>query len=219
VLSEDLPEVLEARGLPSKRAAIMRAGYAVFVRQSFDGTSLDDIAAEAQVSRQTVYNHFGDKEALFLAVVDEALTTSLDALRGAIEAFPDWGKTVEEQLLTLGRNIATVFMSHTNAEVRLLIQAEAPRHAKMRALWEERARTPVWSSLVGHFARLAHAGELYLDDPAVAAGQFVTLVTGAGWHMTRYGTFTMPGATDAGELERTLLANIALFVRAYGRPA
>src|SRR5262249_56151890 len=59
-----------------KRRAIMDAATTLFLRQGYPGTSMDQIAARAGVSKQTVYKHFADKERLFVeivvAIVDEA---------------------------------------------------------------------------------------------------------------------------------------------------
>src|SRR5882724_11093629 len=52
-----------------KRAAILQAAQYVFFANGFVGTSMDQVAAAAAVSKQTVYKHFGDKEALFREVV------------------------------------------------------------------------------------------------------------------------------------------------------
>ena len=54
---------------PSKRQAILDAARQMFTAQGFDGASMDQIAAEAGVSKLTVYSHFGDKETLFGEVV------------------------------------------------------------------------------------------------------------------------------------------------------
>src|ERR1700761_6988850 len=52
-----------------KRDEIQRAALTLFTRDGYERTSVDAIAAEAGVSKRTVYNHFGDKENLFLSVV------------------------------------------------------------------------------------------------------------------------------------------------------
>ena len=41
----------------------------LFLRDGYARTSVDAIAAEAGVSKRTIYNHYGDKESLFLSVV------------------------------------------------------------------------------------------------------------------------------------------------------
>ncbi|WP_045880025.1 TetR/AcrR family transcriptional regulator [Pseudofrankia sp. DC12] len=202
----------------------MGAAFEVFARQGYAATSLDDIASATPVSRQTLYNHFGDKETLFLAVVDDRITVNLEALRGATHAFPDRLDGVDDAaryLVELAGRITEVFASPDTASLRLLVQTEAPRHPKLLALWQKRVATPVWPALIGCLARLAHAGALSIDDPARAAGQFVTLVTGASWQMTELGTFALaaPPAFGSPELDTAIRANVDLFVRAYAPAA
>ncbi|TGB14694.1 TetR/AcrR family transcriptional regulator, partial [Streptomyces palmae] len=55
---------------PAKRQAILDAAVTVFLREGYQRAGVDVIAAAAGVSKQTVYNHFGDKERLFLAAVE-----------------------------------------------------------------------------------------------------------------------------------------------------
>lgn len=61
----------------AKRRAIVTAAREAFLRDGF-GVGMDTIAAGAGVSKVTVYNHFGSKEALFTAVVAGALDEPLD---------------------------------------------------------------------------------------------------------------------------------------------
>ena len=56
-----------------KRATILSAGRTLFLSNGYQGTSVDQIAASAEVSKQTVYKHFGDKQELLLAIVNDAL--------------------------------------------------------------------------------------------------------------------------------------------------
>ncbi len=210
----------ERGGLTTKRAAITTAALDLFVRQGFAATSLDDVATAAAVSRQTVYNHFGDKERLFLAVLSDELTATLHTLRTAADWPPDQvqnPQAAERYLTEVARRVMAAFYAPRTAAVRLLVQSEAPRHPAALRLWREHATTPVWSPLVGNLARLAHAGALDLPDPVRAAGQFVTLVTGTTWQMTEFGTFATTDITQANpvELEQALLANIRLFVRGH----
>ena len=59
-----------------KRLTILAAGHHLFLSNGYQGTSVDQIAASAEVSKQTVYKHFGDKHELLLAIVDNALEGS-----------------------------------------------------------------------------------------------------------------------------------------------
>jgi AcrR family transcriptional regulator len=63
----------------------------VFCREGYAGANIDMIAAEAGVSRQTIYNHHGDKEKLFVAVVKTltARATAGIVLAELHEVFPE----------------------------------------------------------------------------------------------------------------------------------
>ncbi|WP_457395457.1 TetR/AcrR family transcriptional regulator, partial [Roseateles sp. P5_E1] len=64
-----------------KRAAILEAAKSLFVEQGYNGVSMDSIAAQAGVSKLTVYSHFGDKETLFTEAVKSTCVAMLpDAL-------------------------------------------------------------------------------------------------------------------------------------------
>jgi AcrR family transcriptional regulator len=56
-----------------KRRAIVEAARALFLRKGYVATSMDEIAADAGVSKQTVYSHFADKEGLFTQIVTAAV--------------------------------------------------------------------------------------------------------------------------------------------------
>jgi TetR/AcrR family transcriptional regulator of autoinduction and epiphytic fitness len=54
-----------------KREAILEAAIAEFHSNGFDATSMDKIAASAEVSKRTVYNHFPSKDDLFAAILQQ----------------------------------------------------------------------------------------------------------------------------------------------------
>ncbi|MCH8112342.1 MAG: helix-turn-helix transcriptional regulator, partial [Proteobacteria bacterium] len=54
---------------PTKKELIIDAARTLFLKLGFGATSMDAIAAEAGVSKRTVYSHFQNKEALFAGIV------------------------------------------------------------------------------------------------------------------------------------------------------
>src|SRR5580692_9294911 len=62
-----------------KRKALLLAATEVFLDKGYDGTSMDDVAAKAAVSKPTVYKYFSDKERLFAEIVS-ATTGQIDGL-------------------------------------------------------------------------------------------------------------------------------------------
>ncbi len=72
-------------GWQRKHDAIAGAALVLFVRDGYERTSVDAIAAEAGVSKRTVYSHYGDKENLFLLVLRETYDTMRDRVRDIVD--------------------------------------------------------------------------------------------------------------------------------------
>src|SRR5580693_8119226 len=66
-----------------KHRQIMQAATKTFVAAGYDGTSMDEIAAKASVSKQTIYKHFSDKDRLFTEIV-LATTQQVDHVVGLV---------------------------------------------------------------------------------------------------------------------------------------
>jgi TetR/AcrR family transcriptional repressor of mexJK operon len=69
-----------------KRQAILESAKRLFLEQGYDGSSMDAIAKAAGVSKLTVYNHFHDKENLFVAAVEAHCENQLPALEFDLKA-------------------------------------------------------------------------------------------------------------------------------------
>jgi AcrR family transcriptional regulator len=69
-----------------RRAQLIATGRQLFAERGFDGTSMEEVAARAEVSKPVVYEHFGDKEGLYHAVVEREVRTLLDRITAALTA-------------------------------------------------------------------------------------------------------------------------------------
>lgn len=69
-----------------RRAQLIEVGRSLFADKGFDGTSVEEIAAKAGVSKPVVYEHFGGKEGLYAVVVDREMQRLLDGVTGALTA-------------------------------------------------------------------------------------------------------------------------------------
>src|SRR5215469_18599256 len=61
-----------------KRREIRQAAIGEFLAKGYAGTSMDDVAAAARVSKQTVYKYFGSKEELFVAIIEATVGEVMD---------------------------------------------------------------------------------------------------------------------------------------------
>ncbi|HEY9411594.1 MAG TPA: TetR/AcrR family transcriptional regulator [Jiangellaceae bacterium] len=67
-----------------RREQLLDVGRSLFAERGFDGTSIEEIAARANVSKPVVYEHFGGKEGLYAVVVDREMAELLDRITTAL---------------------------------------------------------------------------------------------------------------------------------------
>ena len=67
-----------------RREQLLDVGRRLFAEKGFEGTSVEEIAARAEVSKPVVYEHFGGKEGLYAVVVDREVEGLLGVLTGAL---------------------------------------------------------------------------------------------------------------------------------------
>lgn len=69
-----------------RREQLLRVARQLFAEKGFEGTSVEEISARAQVSKPVVYEHFGGKEGIYAVVVDREVEGLTAALTGALAA-------------------------------------------------------------------------------------------------------------------------------------
>lgn len=70
-----------------RREQLLDIGRTLFAERGYEGTSVEEIAAKAGVSKPVVYEHFGGKEGLYAVVVDREMRQLLDMVTGALTAY------------------------------------------------------------------------------------------------------------------------------------
>ncbi len=85
-----------------RREQLIRIGRTLFAERGFEGTTVEEIAAKAGVSKPVVYEHFGGKEGLYAVVVDREIRSLLDAITHSLTT-PDSSprELVEQAALAL----------------------------------------------------------------------------------------------------------------------
>ncbi len=69
-----------------RREQLIQVGRALFADKGFDGTSVEEIAASAKVSKPVVYEHFGGKEGIYAVVIDREMQRLLSLVTQALSA-------------------------------------------------------------------------------------------------------------------------------------
>lgn len=158
-----------------KRAAILAAATDVFLEKGYRGTSMDEIAALAAVSKQTVYKHFADKERLFAEIVTRTVDEAGDPVQATVQGLAE-SSNVERDLRELARHQLRLVMQPRVLKLRRLVIAEAARFPPLGRTFYEHGPARTITALAAALERLAARGLLSLEDPPLAAAHFNWLV-------------------------------------------
>lgn len=172
------PATCGPRGM-ARRQAILTAARRLFVEKGFEKTTLSDIIAVAGGSRATLYEHFGDKEGLFRAIMEEDNAMILSGLAPAqADAQTNERVTPEAGLTAFALHLVKALLNEeTTATVRILI-AEGDRVPDIAEAFFRIGPENAIGRLADYLKRLSDSGDLSIDDPAVAAQAFLGMVTG-----------------------------------------
>jgi TetR/AcrR family transcriptional repressor of mexJK operon len=205
--------VARDRRSPAKRELILEAATKLFLSEGFARVSVDGIAASAGVGKQTVYSHFGNKEQLFLAVVERARATAGLAEDGAVRQAED-AADPRAYLEAVGENILRVVLSPDVAALHRLTIAELTHHPELQSSWGETGPDDLRTAITDHLAAAGHAGMLDVPDPGRTARQFVLLVATEGRVRSLHGTRPVSDA-EQREIARQCAE---LIIRAHRMP-
>ncbi|MFI8849867.1 TetR/AcrR family transcriptional regulator [Streptomyces sp. 891-h] len=188
-----------------KRAAIVRAAREQFLQHGF-GVSVDQVAAEAGVSKVTVYNHFGSKEELFIEVVNDALEQALGETAQAMGRLQEH-TDIREVLTATGRRWVEGIAQDDILALRALIAAEARRFPQLGRAWREQGPDRFAEPLG---AALRDCEDLEIPDMDVAIIQFYALVLYPHIVHSAYGQ-----RLDAALTERLIDSGVDMFLTHY----
>ena len=200
-------------GSAVKRGAILASARELFVRLGVDRVSMDAVAARAGVSKRTVYDYFGDKRRLFLAILEDASESMVGSLRRSLDQHLGADITTVPQLETALTALAvdfgtTIVGSADYAAVFALVVQQRWQTATD----DDVVTAPAEELLAERIAEFAAAGLLETDDPRVAAGHFGALTI-----LLAYDQQPDPGRADPDRIRRTMVDGAHAFIRAYGK--
>ena len=192
--------------------AIREAAAALFLEKGYQGTSLDEIAAVAKVSKQTIYTHFTNKEDLFSDLVlgnAERVDAFVATLMRTVKNAGD----IQTGLRDLARMYIRFVVRPEVLRLRRLVIAEAGRYPELARTYHERVPQKVYQALASLFGDLSDEGQLRIEDPLLAAHHFAWLTIGKDLD---HGMFFDPAKMSASaDLDASADAAAGVFLAAY----
>lgn len=195
----------------SKRLAILGAATDHFLVEGYKRTSMDAIAAEAGVSKQTVYSHFNNKDDLFReCILAKVRHYGLD-----MAAFtPDM--PVRDVLQQTGLSFLDLLSDEHAIEMHRLLIAETVAFPKLAATFWETGPQATINSIAGFLEACTAAGGCNIREPQQAASDFLLLVE--GHYLKRRLMRHTKEMRDAEKLARVQRA-VDNILRLYDQPA
>jgi TetR/AcrR family transcriptional repressor of mexJK operon len=196
-----------------RREAILEAATVAFLNNGYLGTSMDEIAALARASKQTVYKHFADKERLFSEIVVGIVNAIADPNSDEVRNLQDT-TDLEGDLRAFARRQLRRVMDPQILQLRRLVIGEAARFPALGRLFYEQGPGRTVEALATLFEELGVRGHLEIDDPELAAAHFNWLVMSIPLNEAMLLGLDEP--FSGAELDRYADAGVRAFLAAYG---
>jgi AcrR family transcriptional regulator len=182
---------------------LREAALGVFLERGFDGTTMEAVAKAAGITKRTLYGRYPDKRTLFGDVVRWALSR----WSGDVPLPVEPGADLAAGLTAIGRVALARALAPDVVRLTRMATAEAHRFPEFAVS----ARTLAWSPRIRAVAELlrAHAdrGVVTVEDPEIAAEQFLAMVTMLPAQLAAFGL-----SRGAEEEERRLRHAVRLFL-------
>ena len=121
---------LRERRTRETRQLILDAAYAVFARRGYGGAAVDEILAEAAISKGAFYHHFASKEAVFQSLLSERARRCTEAMAGAVDADASLSENVRN-LLRAGWKLLTSDPAWANIQMEFWVHATREEWARV----------------------------------------------------------------------------------------
>lgn len=195
-----------------KFSQVLEGARKVFLRDGFEGASVDDISREAGVSKATLYSYFPDKRLMFM----EVFRAELQRETHDSNALVNIDLPVHQVLPFVVQMLATHLVSEFGVRVFRLSVGEAERFPELAREYYEAGPVNVQALLSVYLERCIERGELIIDDVGLAAAQLVQL---SGTIVHDKALFLGPQSVTTEDIQRTSSQTVRMFLMTYGNAA
>lgn len=204
------PAGRRATNQAAKRQQIMDAARTIFIRLGYDGASMNDVAAEAGVSKATLYVYFANKEALFAALIEEMVAVLPE---NALKMEHDHGD-LRAALVQLGVTLMTALTKPEHLRFHRLVLGTVEQFPQFGRLLYESGPARGLAKMRSFLARERDHGHLDIDDLDLAAHQLLDLIKSRHLLDMLLGVAARPSEE---ELRYSVSSGVDMFLARYRR--
>ncbi len=187
---------------------VMEGARTVFMRDGYEGASVDDIVREAGVSKATLYSYFPDKRLLFLEVAKLECQAQSDAAISQVIGTED----IAEALTGVASRMVRFFMSDVGMQVYRIVVGESQRFPEIGREFYAAGPAMVRELLKLFLQKGVDEGKLKIDDLDLAADQFPELCK-AGLHLQM--AIGLRDRPSDEEIDRVVAGAVDMFLCKY----
>ena len=191
----------------AKRQQILDAAINLFTEQGFATTSMDLIAKNANVSKQTVYSHFGNKDDLFSASIEQKCE-SLHILDLSLHDLSN----PQAILLQLAHRLIDVIASKEACAVHKICAFESNTYPQVSDIFYQAGPLRVTNQVIQLMGTLHQQKILTIENPRHAALQFLNMIKGELWMQIE---FNIKERISPEEVDEYLRDSVDFFIRGY----
>jgi TetR/AcrR family transcriptional repressor of mexJK operon len=191
----------------AKRQQILDSAINLFTEQGYAAASMDLIAKNADVSKQTVYSHFGSKDDLFSASI-EHICESLHILDLSMDDLSD----AKRILLQLAQRFTEVITSKQACAAHKICAFESNAYPQVSDIFYQAAPLKVTNEVAILMKKLHQQKILHINNPRHAAIQFLNMMKGELWMQIEFNT---KERITAKEVQKYLHDSVEFFIRGY----
>lgn len=202
-----------SHGRLDKRRALLDGALVVFAQDGYTRASIPALARAGGVSTRTIYNLFGDKAALFEAVIVDSAQHAAEAQIITVQRLLGRIANIEDDLIEFGRawvQPAPEQAPHFALVRQVVADANHIPEATLQA-WQEAGPLRVRKEIADHLRRIAAAGHLTIADADLAAVHLVQLVAGDAGTRSYHGAIPL----SPEEAQRLADAGVRAFLHGY----
>ncbi|MDG1736502.1 MAG: TetR/AcrR family transcriptional regulator [Paracoccaceae bacterium] len=188
---------------------VLDAARVVFMREGFEGASMDEVAATAKVSKATVYSYFPDKNLLFL----EAAKSEISRIAQEAENVAAIDAPVEIVLRFSARTVIDFYLSDFGQSIFRVCVSESIRFPELGRTFYETGPKMGSERLASYFAFVTEQGLLNVDDAQLAADQFTELCRADLFQRVVFG---LSDTIAMADIDRIIDGAISTFMARYG---
>ncbi|MDP7215531.1 MAG: TetR/AcrR family transcriptional regulator [Rhodospirillales bacterium] len=197
---------------PVKRDQILAAATRVFLASGYGGTSMDAIAEAAGVSKQTVYSHFGGKDALFGAIVRKKCGQLLEPFRMPPQTPRSPGGDPQTVLSGVAQRFLELILAAENMAHYRAVVAESRRFPELAEAFYRSGPEIVVDNLARYLKTMDREGVLAVAEPKPAARLFFAMLRGDLYIRRLLGLGPAPAQAD---MRRAVRQVVRVFLAAH----